>query len=289
MKHTDRKDALQLPPKTCTTCGTTYERRRDTLGRLTEDPSAYRRRETCGKPACVQALRNTRGFTQRTPPKPRPCDFCGNPITPRPNDSPTKYEARKTCTAPACVSASRKRTHRSNKHNRARVTPPRPTPKPRAPCPICNTPRHTNRRKTCGNPTCITTLKKHGAAHNAWTPAEDTIIRDTYPTTNSITTAQALRDAGHNRTADATGNRARRLGLKTPTTPTNHQPAVLSIVTDYGGLPLTVEDVADELGIGQHSVKRYLRVLNEDGLIACRADPEWPSRKLYYAHGASAA
>jgi len=274
-----------LPPKTCIICHTTFTRHQNSRGLLTEDANRYRARETCGNKTCVRTLQAQRGFEQQKPITPRTC-ACGQPIPRRPKDTPSKYAARKTCSAPTCQAQSKRRTHKTKPRK------PRPTPAPRAPrtpCPSCGQERPTNRRKTCGAPTCITALKKAGAKQHAWTPAEDHIIRDTYPNQGSTEAALALRAAGYTRSADAAGNRARRLGLKTHTPTINHQPAILHIVTDYAGLPLTVEDVADELGIGQHSVKRYLRMLNEGGLIACRADPEWPSRKLYYAREASAA
>ena len=46
-----------------------------------------------------------------------------------------------------------------------------------------------------------------------------------------------------------------------------------AILQDYRGLPLTSADLAEELGVDQHTVNKYTRALHEQGVIRRWRDP----------------
>jgi DNA-binding transcriptional regulator PaaX len=56
---------------------------------------------------------------------------------------------------------------------------------------------------------------------------------------------------------------------------------VAALLADYGGLPLSVPDICDELDFYDQRVRVALHKLQEQGKVHSWPDPEWSGRQLY--------
>lgn len=104
-----------------------------------------------------------------------------------------------------------------------------------------------------------------------WLPEEDHIITRTYPRGGSAHTRAELAAAGHKRSIEAIYTRAKRLKLERLT----GQDAVLDLLRDYRGMPLTLIDVRDELGMSRGKAKAHLTALAAAGLVTVTSDNQY--------------
>jgi hypothetical protein len=290
LHNTPRKpqttQAAPMPDKTCPECGTNFNRHRRTNGKL-EPRSVYTQRPTCGSPECRIAHGNRTRTTQRLTITTKPCEICRQTITPRPGEGPSKYHRRRSCDKPDCRREIRSQGARAG--NTTRQHTPRNCQACGNPIPHRRNDHNYSTRSTCGSPACVLHLKRRANAARTntplkpppapWTPAEDAIIRATYPRLGLRATVERLADLGRVRPPRLVTARADHFKLAPPA---DAFAQVLNLLTDFGGLPLCLEDVRDELGVNRKAVANTLRDLEAHGLIARRLDPEFTNRHLYF-------
>jgi hypothetical protein len=57
--------------------------------------------------------------------------------------------------------------------------------------------------------------------------------------------------------------------------------AIAELLQDYGGLPLSVPDICEELDFYDQRVRVALYKLQEEGKVCSWPDPDWSGRQLY--------
>lgn len=108
---------------------------------------------------------------------------------------------------------------------------------------------------------------------------------------------EARRKLKHARQRDrrARRRRERREGAETPPAPKPPEDVsgpVLKLLSDYGGLPLELRDLQDELRVGERRLKTALAGLTEAGAVRVKLyqrHPHKPPKKLYYVPDREAA
>ena len=120
------------------------------------------------------------------------------------------------------------------------------------------------------------------AAELRWTPTQDAIVRATYPTKGSLATIAALERAGYpTRSRHAVSTRANLIGLALDPdaeitkgrgrTDKGARAAILALIRDYRGMPLSTLDVVDEIDrLSPARARKLLDQLTKRGLLAAR-------------------
>lgn len=111
----------------------------------------------------------------------------------------------------------------------------------------------------------VTLRDRRGAM---WAPEEDAVLRRYYPRHGSGRVRIELAAVGCKRSVQSVYTRAKNLGVESLTA----RDAVLDLVRDFRGVPLSAVDVSDELGMSRGRAKALLGELVTDGLLVVSGD-----------------